>query len=206
MGKILKLSGVRRSNIRCPETGVVFPQLYRLSGFKYQLKEGVALIDGMINSSDDIEPSNEASAPYYTLDANMPPRDVAYPKLTVIHHLDSQIDTGWIIVRHHQSWAAMDAYIDAVQDLQRHDEPGEYWYSYDTDLGCFTVVHRPATVGAPDCLLVYQTKVADNFAGGTMNWTKVVDSSGEVHDEDYLYPPEVQEEYRPLQEFFEKLF
>jgi hypothetical protein len=83
---------------------------------------------------------------------------VVSPEFTVIQALNPQIDAGWVIVRHHSSNEVAEAYLDGISDLSLpYDELGYF----TTTEGIFTLLHRPATPGKPDHLLVYVTKVPE---------------------------------------------
>jgi hypothetical protein len=194
MANVIQLASTRRSTVVCPQSGVVFPQLYRLTGFHFKLREGVEPKGVFIKSADDLEQSTNPALPTYTLDMERHPVRISSPALQAISTLDSSIDRGWVVIRHHANANSMEAYVDAICDLENdHNYDGRYGL-FETNLGCFSVVHRTATPGTPDWLVVYQTKVADSLDIGSMDFTRVVDSQGMWHDGNILLPKEVSEQ------------
>ncbi len=196
--QIISLQNAKRSRVRCPETGVVFPQLYRLTGFHFKLKAGRTLVDGFLKSDDDLEADlNAPTPPAYTLDAETLYGGVADPKWEPIHQLDTTIDDWLVYIRHHASGGDLEAYIDAMCDTETY-EIDDRWLGFHTEFGSFSVLHRNANRDAPNCALVYVTKIGDPLYGGTMDWHKVIGSDGEEMDIDDLNPPEVQEQMAPI--------
>jgi hypothetical protein len=131
---------------RHPLNGVCFPHVFRVT--RYQS-------DG------------SPAAPYYTL-CNRGAYSgemacyVRCPQFTVIQALDPQIDTGWVIVRHHSCEKLAAAYLDGCYD---NPTPYKDWAMFfKTPNGIFTVVHRPATPRTPDHLLFYVTKAPSREA------------------------------------------
>ena len=197
---IIKLPTAKRGRVRCVETGVVFPQLYRLTGRCWKLKEGRELKDGFIQNNDDLEPGEEIE-PSYTLDSERSYAQIADPRWEPIKTLDPGVDKGWIIIRHHQSRGDVETYLDAMYDTETYDEFGEERFmAFETDFGSFTILHRLANRGAQDCVVIYKTKVEDQLTGrgAMMDWHKVIGPDGKELDIDDLDPPEIQQGFTPI--------
>lgn len=200
--KIVTLPSVRKSGVRCEINGVVFPQLYRLTGYYFKLKEGRQLKGGMLEDDSDMEPDYDAATtPAYTLGLDLDYGRIAEPKWTPISRLDPAIDKGWIMIRHHDSPGQAETYIDAMYDTENFEFGNERFHALNTEFGVFTLLHRMPNEAAPDCLVVYKTKIPDPFTGGQMDWDKVVASDERKLTLDDLDPPHVQEGFAPLKNF-----
>lgn len=203
---IIQLPNAKRSRIKCQETGVIFPQVYRLTGFGMKFKEGKGPTKhGFIENDDDMEPDLASPIlPSYTLDTERVYATLGHPKWEPISHLDPTIDEGYVYVRHHENLDAMEGYIDALYDTETYDIEDNF-LSFNTDFGCFTILHRKANREAVSHALVYRTKIADSIGGGTLDWSKVIGPGGEELDMDNLSPPEIIERYAPLKALTDRL-
>ena len=202
--QIVKLPNAKRGTVRCPATGVTFPQLYRLTGLNFKFKDGKGPTEEGFFRKEDIEPDLECPAdPSYTLDTEKVYAKLANPRWQPIEHLERGVDTGIVIVRHHKNWDSLQAYIDALCDTEAYDVP-DRWLSFETDFGYFSVLHRKANEGGLDCALVYTTKV-DDPRFGPMDWDKVIDADGQERDFDDLLPPEIAEDMAPIKKKLEEL-
>lgn len=194
--KIITLSNVRRSSIVCQETGVVFPQVYRLTGNVWEFKDGRNPEGCMIKDWDEIQPSEEKAFPSYTLEHGREYSKLSTPRWEPITHLDPIIDTGWLIVRYHASREAAEGYVDAMIDTNPHDTSIERWGTFQTEFGLFSILHRQAAKQTRDCLLVFTTKAPHPL--GPVDWFHVIGPDREVLDGDALYPDDDVEYMKPL--------
>src|ERR1700690_2843037 len=114
--KILTLTSARRGPVRCQETGVVFPVVYRVTGYYHKLREGAVITHGcLVQSNDDLVPDLDSpDKPSYTLDTEPASVHYANPIWKSIQTLDPAVDSGYVFVRHHRSRESMSAYIDCV--------------------------------------------------------------------------------------------
>lgn len=200
--KIIRLTNAKRGQIRCAENGVVFPQVFRLTGFNFRFKEGIDPKSTFIESLEDIEAAlGSPVRPSYTLDMEKTYARIANPRWEPIHQLDPAIDDGVVYIRHHRTADRLDAYIDGIMDLESHDEYADSRFlSFETDFGYFTVLHRRPNEGAANHVLVYSTKVVDPTDMGLMDWHRVIGPDGKDLDIDDLDPPDVQEQFTAVQE------
>lgn len=195
--KIITLPNARRSRVVCPETDVVFPQLYRLTGNEWALKEGVEPKGGLINLDEDLVPTDRKITPAYTLENGYSYSHIANPAWEPIYSLDPEIDSGWVIIRHHSTRSALDAYIDAMFDMETHESPFDRWRSFETQFGLFSLVHRRASRNTPDHLVIYVTKIPDPSMT-VADWQYVVAPGGDVLDPDLLFPADELEQRKSL--------
>jgi hypothetical protein len=191
------LPTARRGTVFCQEAGVVFPQLFRITGHPFKFKEGKGAQGCILESSDDIEPDfNSFVEPTYTLDSAMTYSNLAESFITPINKLQHDVDgEWWVVVRHHASKAALDGYVDAMCDTRTMAFEGR-WMTFNTQFGIFSILRRPPTVGAPTGVLIYKTQIISPL--GPMDWCKIIDSSGNELTEDDLESPEDQEHFAPL--------
>jgi hypothetical protein len=197
---VTHLTGARRGNVRCPETKVVFPQLFRLTGYAFKFREGRSYVNGLIQTRDDLETDYACPIePSYTLD-----QDIAFapaaPSWKLIQHLDLSVDTGLVYIRHHSNADTMDAYIDAVCDTEQYDMENR-WSSYCTAFGYFTLLHRKAYHGGAQCAVVYTTKLFDEQLDCLIDWYHVIGPCGKVLLFEDLLPPEIRAQYEPVLEY-----
>ena len=169
--KIIKLDRFR-SGVRCEPLGLFFPVVYRLTGFGFS---------ECGNFADKRYPSIQ-----YTL-AEEPGVVIADPRYQAITRLDPVHDDGWVMVRHHRSREALSGYLDGLQDLEA--VPHAQGVTYESNDGLFTIVQRDPVKGCPNHLLIYAATTDDDDYDGDCCWTKVVTSTGEVTDDEVLYPP-----------------
>jgi hypothetical protein len=187
--KIIHLKNVKRGLVRCPESGVVFPQLYRLTGNWPELDEDGQPYEDTIANDNGPTPIKEKRAPSYTLDMETEYEEISDPHWTPISYLDPAIDKGWVIIRHHYTRESMYAYMDAMFDTETYESPLDRWQTFETDIGFFSVLRRPATTGAPDHVVIWITKVMDPTDGTQTDWFKVTGPDGQDMDIDALDPP-----------------
>ena len=180
MIKIIKLDeyrgGIKHSGIR-------FPHLYRVTGFSWAADETGRLIPD----------TKYPCGPFYVLDdADL--GSLCNTKCGPICCPDSSIDRGWIVVRHHRSAEALDGYMNGYSDMEFagfDENPGAV--VYQTKTGIFTCVHRPATPGRPEPLLIYvamRTIPDGPGAGMSVDDTKIIDCHGQEVDDSVLCHPE----------------
>lgn len=165
MGKIIELSsfraGFKASN------GVVFPQLYRVEGYYFDVVVGQTVASG------------RPAPPEYSLEEKDRYRGIANATWTPVTKLDPKKDSGWIVVRHHMQSAFVEGYFDALVDLTVL-ETGE---AFGTKQGRFTVLKRAAPAGAKDHLLLFVTKVqlqSGEYAGEWVDAWSIVHPDGSV--------------------------
>jgi hypothetical protein len=157
----------------------VFPQVYRVTGFAWAFEDPVA--------ETGLVPDTNFPVVYYTL-ADTEGGSLSTPRFEPIEHLDSSVDRGWVIVRHHPSEARMQGFLDGYSDTRDpgfDQNPGAivYW----TNTGIFTCVHRPAAPKQPDRLMIFiaLTVVSSGPAAGLQTETlKIVDCQGNILDAD----------------------
>lgn len=199
--KILKLKSVRRSEVVTP-AGIVFPQIYRVTGFSFKLREGAEVQGGLIKSRDDLEESTDPVAPSYTLDTDRTAIRIAKETLTPINHLDSSIDKGWLVIRHHKSREELHGYVGATIDTDNRKWDGERFMSFETDLGLFSILHRSPNEGTPDCLIIYISEAETAYGPG--DHVQILDSHGNWQDEDVMYPAEYLEQMSGVMDLINK--
>jgi hypothetical protein len=187
-----------RGKVRCKETGVVFPQLFRVTGYAYKFKEGRSFVHDMIESCDDLEPNREKPiVPYFTLNCDEA-MACAEAKWESIDYLDPEVDTGLVYIRHHATSKEMEAYLDAIDDTEDYAIASR-WSSYQTEFGCFTLLRRHAHENAlVTSALVYITKVQDRVIGGLIDWYTVIGPRGEEFTIEDLLPRDVVDQYEPI--------
>lgn len=200
--KIIKLRSTTRSGVMCQETGIAFPQLYRLVGKQWKFKEGREGSGVFLKSMDDLELTDTPTAPCYTLKSEHTYTRMAEPTWEPIRFLDPSRDSGWVVIRHHANCERMEGYVDAMFDTNPHDHPLDRFMACDTEFGLFTVHHRPKAQGTRDCLLVYVTKQYVPDLGDYLDWYKVIGPGGVELDENALYPEDTRED---MQELIDKL-
>lgn len=193
--KVVTFSTTRRSSVTCEETGVIFPQVFRITGNPFKSKDGEEA-GGCILRREDVEPDLESWVdPTYTLDSSRIFSQLANMLMTPIQKLEQGLDDGIIFVRHHADEATMSGYLDASYDL-RYKVFDDKIMSFKTEFGLFSILRRPAHPGGPNCLLIYSTKIP--HAIGEVDWYKVIDSTGNEIDIDDIYSPEDVEYFAPL--------
>jgi hypothetical protein len=176
-------------------SGVIFPQLYRASGYYFDLQE---------KDGEHIAVANDRKGPYfYTLS----PSDTGgFANVTYeeIDRLTPGIDTGWVMIRKHSTQASVDGYFDALEDLipNWHAAPG--FVVVENGFGLFTLRHRAATPGCEDCLVAYS--IPGYFHAQRTSERVVINSRGEICDWIILEPPEERENIRRGRAELEKYF
>lgn len=173
---IIQLDSYRRGH---KHAGVVFPQLYRVSGFSWEFEDPVA-------QTGKVAGTKWPYGPFYTLE-DVDRGILCSTKFEPITRLDRDDDRGWVIVRHHANEVLLDGYMDGFSDLKTagYDEnPGAVVYR--TAQGLFTCVNRPANPRGPDRLLIFVCKAplpAGPLAGVLVDEWKIIDPSGnELND------------------------
>lgn len=179
MAQIIKLSTTRTSKVR-GRNGTKFPQLYRGVGYSWDTPD-----EGYIVNT--LTPTDEPSTPFYTLQMGYD-GGRANVQWTPIDRLLPEIDSGWVIVRKHKSRDALDGYLDGIDDAISHEKDPCVKSVYETNLGLFTVQHRPAKPGLTDLLLVYSYSVQEPVMNTWVPEYVVIDRDGNVHDGDILFP------------------
>lgn len=181
MAQVIKLPSPELSSIRGKD-GRRFPQLYRGVGYEW---------DGSDTENPhivtDLKPSDRVSAPFYTLSTE-DLGGLSKVEWTPINQLSSEIDSGWVIVRHHLNRDRLEGYLDGASDLISYPkDPCALWV-FQTKHGLYTVQHRPATATCPDLLLAYTYSEYDAVNDVWFPEYIVVDKDGTVHDGDILEP------------------
>jgi len=192
--KIIELKRYR-SSMRNRHNGIVFPQLYRLTGTYYdEVKDGDNVV-GLI-------PGNQPAGPYYTL-SDEDDAGICNTRFEAITGFTPGIDSGWLIIRHHMRPEFLEGYLDGYFDLAKRMDDGSR-LAYRTEKGLFTIARRPPHEGKPDHLVVYVTKIpVPTFdspmgvidVGGWMNSVQIVHPDGSItEDEDFLFYDERDED------------
>ncbi len=158
---IITLGSVRRSKVRCVENKVTFPVLFRMTAFYWNLDDDSCMKDALLTDDAKLSPDTDRpSGPIYTLDKSTAAEFYALPTWIEITCLDPDIDDGTVIVRHHASEEALEAYTDAIWDTDAYDEKiEERFQAFKTSLGIFTVLHRRSKPGGVNCALVFTTRL-----------------------------------------------
>jgi hypothetical protein len=167
---IISLADFRRGRIRCPDLDLAFPQVYRLTGFLFTLKD------------DELVATDQ---PYtaYTLGTTKNLVRIADPRFTPIDHLDPALDSGWVTVRHHANMDRAQGYLIACVDIGPSNAGQLLW---STPVGIFSCVETPARAGCPDHLLIHlATTEKPQFED---EWATVIGPDGSVIPEASLYP------------------
>lgn len=183
------------SSVRCPENGVVFPTVYRVTGDEYDLK---ALESG------EERRGRRAETRYSLSDetGKKHPAGLYRAVFTPIKWLDPKLDSGWLIIRHHPSASVAEGYVHAVFDLIDDEMPLTPTL-YKSDTHIFTLLHRPARPGTPDHLMVYQTEYTrphrlfgPNF---TETWDHIVGPRNKIYPDDVLFNEQASNAISPKQ-------
>jgi len=185
--EIIRLGATRASTVRCPKNGVIFPQVYRVTGYLWDVEDNTFGETSCLLSDDaKMAASDRKAGPSYTLSPE-DARGFANAHWEPIHNLDRNVDTGWLIVRHHRNKDFLEGYQNGLQDTRR-DWSNRDASIFRTEYGLFTLEHREATPLCPDHLLGYITNLPEEIMGGVMDWAMVVDSFGAEHDIDVFLP------------------
>ena len=138
-----------RTGVMCRLSGVEFPQLYRVTGY-----EGVP---APYKNSYKLEPGELAPVKYKLAEFRGSPYDLLNATFTTIRTLDTEIDDGWIMLRHHTSEVHMEGYLDCLLDCHTGDfDRAENFYKNPT--GILSLKHRTASHGCPNHLVIYVAK------------------------------------------------
>lgn len=183
-----KIIRLEQFNVGCRHhaNGVRFPVVYRVTGFEFDWVERGTANERFVPGKTPVEA-------FYTLsdDGDF---GVADPTFRALKSLVPGTDKGWVIVRHHATHSHAAAYIDGAADLRPLAYPNwgqMLWQSAD---GFFTVLHRPATLGMPDNLIAYVTKVPlpeDIAPGYWEDAHHIVHADGSVTtDPEIMYRPD----------------
>ncbi|GEP00595.1 hypothetical protein [Methylobacterium haplocladii] len=178
MAKIIELKQFRRGSVRCPAIGLVFPQLYRRRGVNWTYPPG----------KDDSNFEELIPGIHPDINYTLTTEDdgtVANPEWDPIEHPSPEYETGWIIVRHHQSHAHVEGYLDGYGDMVATDRLGRM--VFETSTGLFTVLQRDPLPGQPQPLIAYATKVPHPMVGED-HWYKVLGIDGVEHESSVLLP------------------
>lgn len=179
MSQIIELKQFRRSSIRCPAVGLVFPQLYRRRGVEWTFKEG----EDATNFSELI-PGDRPEI-LYSLAVQEDDDAIANSEWDAIEHPSAEYESGWLIVRHHKSYERVEGYLDAHGDLDTRGRVNRM--VFQTTAGLFTIVERDPLPGRPTPLIVYTTRVPHPLVGEDC-WTKVLGLDGAEVDPASLLP------------------
>ncbi len=167
--------------------GVLFPQLYRLTGYYYNAEmetdEQFRLLEGR----------GEPAEPQYLLSNTGNYAELVDPEVEPINVMTPGIDRGWLVIRHHRSHERAKGYIDAIGDFDAAHCERVLW---QTDDGVFTLLHRPAVEGRPDNLIIYVTEQVRTSAFDLPPWEMafhIVYPDGTTSQDDaVLFPPECE--------------
>lgn len=172
------------SLITCPENGVVFPTVYRVTGYGHDIGE---LMKGNEKKGLPIKPfyalkdESKENFPYGQFEVTCTP----------ITHLDPELDTGWVIVRHHMNESEATGYVQALMDIMEYETDNKACL-YKTDQAIFTVIHRDKSPDGEDHLLIFESKYkAYNpyFGPDTENaWSKIIGPEGRELSDNALFP------------------
>lgn len=185
VANIIQLENFRNKEPPRRRCGVVFPQLYRVRGFYFDVE------------GDKPVPSDRPAPVCYTLS----PTDecgLAAPTWEAIDRLDWAIDHGWLIVRHHRQLEHAYGYLSAMLDHANELSKGKERLFQDKD-GLYTILHRDATRDAPDHLLVFIAQQPDPHAAdakwgaagaGWVDCFEIVHADGSISDDPDLLMPE----------------
>lgn len=178
-GNVIHLSEYK-STVRSDRNRVAFPTVYRARG-RYCV--------------------SDTPGPYfYTLAKHDHGgyHDVDYVPIQQL----SDIDTGWVIVRHHPDNANVEGYLDAAGDFEDGTEHSKLQF-FRTPQGIFSLLHRPPSVRCEDKLLAYVTRapdpnvnhpIAGPYSTGWCDHYIIHRVDGSVtEDPDILIPPELED-------------
>jgi hypothetical protein len=176
-----------RIGLRHWANGVLFPQLYRLTGYHYNAEMDA---QGQLRW---VEGRGEPAEPQYVLSNTYNYAELIDPEVEPINVMTRGIDQGWLIVRHHRSYERALGYIDAIGDFDAAYCERVLW---QTDDGVFTLLHRPAVEGRPDNLIVYiteQVRTSElNLPPWDMAFHIVYPDGATSQDDAVLFPPECE--------------
>ncbi|WP_155904959.1 hypothetical protein [Methylopila sp. M107] len=156
-GKVVRLSEFRRGGVRCPDAGVTFPQLFRISGFAW-------------NRAGGPDAEREAHVAYAFAEDDID--GVEDATVAPVDRPDAALDSGWIVVRHHRSLDALDGYFDARRDFGLEQDCDIR--RLVTSAGVFTVCRRPAPAEGPQSLILYCARVPTEDKDDDALWTLAV--------------------------------
>jgi hypothetical protein len=104
--------------------------------------------------------------------------------------LDPDIDSGWLIARHHRGPEAFNGYVIAVIDLGDDENSGTSLRGFQTKEGFFTLLQRPAAKRRPEHLFVCALKEW-NDQHGWVERCKIVHPDGHTtQDDGILFSPD----------------
>jgi hypothetical protein len=170
--KIIKLQTA--DGIRHRATGVIFPQVYRVSSYYFDEKDG------------KIVPS-ERPAPIFYMLSKEDVSCVANPAIEPVTALRPGIDAGSVVVRRHLTRERAEGYLSAVLDIL----PPDYdRVLYATPSGLFSIIKLAGArfEGCPAHLLI----LIDDIV--TEDKFHIVSPDGSVSTDDFILYPDEQEE------------
>jgi len=147
---------------------VQFPQVYRLMG--YYAKQPLPP-----------EASRRQSPLCYTLSPNET-NGLLNTTVEPVRTLNPEIDSGWVIVRHHTTLRSAHGYLDAILDHESESSKPTTSALYQTRRGLFTLLHRKQTRGLQNHLLIYTTKSYAGFPEGE-EIVRIVHPDGNVTED-----------------------
>lgn len=170
MAKIIELKKYRKG-LQFEQQGITFPQLYRVRGYYFDLKDSV-----MVTSHQ------RAPACYSFSEEDQ--SGLTNITSEVISHLDPSVDSGWLIARHHRDQGNFEGYITAVVDIAEDEEAALSVQGFQTKEGLFTLLQRNASPGCPDHLLIYSIKEFDARVGMWAENCRIVHPDGHITKDD----------------------
>jgi hypothetical protein len=179
MAKIIHLEHFRHG---LRHAGIVFPQIYRVSGFCWEFEDPVAQTGMVADMKNPV-------GPFYMLD-DTDHGSLCHTKFEQINRLDPMIDHGWVIVRHHRNSDFLDGYLSGYFDVMNPDfdqNPGAV--VYHTRQGIFSCVHRPAIENRPNAFLIFVAKglvPAGPATGMEVDQHKIIGPDGNELADDVL--------------------
>ncbi len=164
-----KIDFTDTSKVRCPEIGLTFPQLFRVTSYECDF------------SADRSKPvATDRPAPVcYTLGHPTIWKRHANSSFTPIDAPDPSIDQGWLVIRHHRSGEEEEGYTSAIIDLEGVSDERDCSVSPEYRKGkqIFTLIHRPATPGKPSPAIIYCAQIPHELIGWD-DWGVVVAAEG----------------------------
>ena len=181
---VINLNDYRKSNIRCQQIGLTFPQLYRRRGVSWDVPEGQSL-----DNHTHLVPGT-LPVTFYTFD-NTYDETIASSEWDAIAEPDHVFDQGWIIVRHHMNEDRASGYLSGFADMEQ-DGRELNRVLFRTQSGLFTIIRRAPLKGKPNPLLMFAATVPDPRFG-EMDWWKIIGVGGEELTDDVLVSLEEDE-------------
>lgn len=150
--EIVHLNQDSPTNVICNQTGLRFPLVYRRVGHLNR-------VDRTPGRDGNISIYEGEFAVHYTLSPD-PVTHFFSQNVRPIKFMDSHLDRGWLLVRHHKNRELASSYLDYDSDIigcmPNGAVPGQRLFEIEGQY--FTLTHRPHLEDAPDRLVAYITK------------------------------------------------